>query len=104
MLVVAMGFLDAGGGASIALMAGRAAKFIRIVSLKEIGLGMAGECAGVFVGLFALRGHGHGGESDRLACAQVTGFAAVHDVGFGHIDFNDFGVPGFGLVLQANEL
>ena len=35
MLVIAMGFLDAGGGAAIALMAGRAAKFFRIVRLQK---------------------------------------------------------------------
>src|ERR1700694_2466605 len=80
MLVVAMGFFDASGGASITLMAGRAAKFIRVVRLQQIGLGMAGEGEGVLIRLFALERHGRSGEFDRLANAHVTGFAAVHDV------------------------
>src|SRR6202045_1111850 len=104
MLVVAVGFLDASSGAAIALMARRAAKFVGIVDLQEIGLGMAGERASVLVGLLAFEGHGDSGELDRFANAHVAGLAAVHDVGFRHVDLHDFGIPGFGLVLQTGEL
>ncbi len=34
----------------------------------------------------------------------MAGFAAVHDVGVGHIDLDDFRVPDFGFILQAGEL
>ncbi len=98
MLVVAVGFFDAGGGAAIALMARRAAKFVRVVGLQQIGLGMAGERVSVLIGLFAFEGHGRGGEFDWLANSHVAGFAAIHDVGFGHIDLEDFRLPGFGFI------
>src|SRR5216684_144040 len=104
MFVVAMGFFDAGGGASVALMTRRAAKFFGIVGLQQVGLRVAGERTGVLVRLLALERHGCGSEFDWLANAHVAGFTAVHDVGFGHVDLDDFRVPGFGLVLQAGEL
>src|SRR6266404_289008 len=65
---------------------------------------MTGERVGVLVRLLALEGHGHGSEFDRLANAHVAGFAAVYDVGLGHIDLDNFGVPSLGFVLQAGEL
>src|SRR5204863_3543664 len=48
-LVSSVTFLHAGGGAAIALMTRRAAKFIRIVDLQKFGLGMANEGLSVFV-------------------------------------------------------
>src|SRR3984893_9566281 len=104
MLVVAVRLFNTGGGAAIALMARRAAKFIGVVSLQQIRLGMAGERAGILIRLFSLQGHGRGCQLDRLARAHVAGFATVHDVGFGHVDLHDFGIPSFGLVLQTGEL
>src|SRR5260370_17237875 len=77
MLVVAVGFFDAGGGAAIALMARRAAKFVRVVGLQQIGLGMAGERVSVLIGLFAFEGHGRGGEFDWLAESPLAGLPAV---------------------------
>src|ERR1700730_11624296 len=80
MLIVAMGFLDAGGGTSIALMARRAAELVRVMNLQKIGLGMTGERAGILVRLFTFGRHGCGGQLDRLANAQVARLAAIHDV------------------------
>src|SRR5438445_2234288 len=51
--IVAVRFFNAGGGASISLVARRTAELVRIVSLQKIGFRVAGEGAGVFVGLFA---------------------------------------------------
>ena len=60
-LVVAVGFLDAGGGAAVALVAGRAAELVGIVSLQQFRLGMAGEGVGILVGLLlALARHDRG--------------------------------------------
>src|ERR1700730_10678334 len=75
MLIVAMGFFHAGGGASIALMARRAAELVRVMNLQKIGLGMTGESASILVWFFALGGHGRGGQLDRLANAQVARLA-----------------------------
>src|SRR5712664_2915255 len=65
MLVVAVGFFDACGGAAIALTARRAAKFVRVVGLQQIGLGMAGERVSVLIGLFAFE--------DMAAAVSLTG-------------------------------
>src|SRR5258706_13734640 len=99
MLVITMGLFDTGGGATIALMTRRAAKFVGVVRLQQIGLGMAGERVGVLVGFFALERHSRSRKFDGLANAHVTGFATVHDVGFGNVDLDDFRFPGFGFVL-----
>src|SRR5260370_30472022 len=95
MLVVAMGFFDAGGGAAIALMARRAAKFVRVVGLQQIGLGMAGERVSVLIGLFAFEGHGRGGEFDWLAEFPVAGFAALPQFCLWRLYFVDFLRPRF---------
>src|SRR2546430_5398073 len=58
--IIAMRLFNAGGGAPIALVARRAAELVRIVNLQELGFRVAGECAGVFVRLFAFQGHGNG--------------------------------------------
>ena len=50
-LVVAVSFFDAGGGASIALVARRAAELVGIVHLQQFRVGMAGEGVGILVGL-----------------------------------------------------
>ena len=50
-LVVAVPLLDAGGGAAIALMAGRAAELFRIVNLQQLRFGMADEGLGIFIRL-----------------------------------------------------
>ena len=65
---------------------------------------MAGERASVLVRLLAFEGHSGSGELDRFANAHVAGLAAVHDVGFRHVDLHDFGIPGFGFFLQTGEL
>src|SRR5260370_30932155 len=104
MLVVAVGFFDAGGGAAIALMARRAAKFVRVVGLQQIGLGMAGERVSVLIGLFAFEGHGRGGEFDWLPNPPVAGVAAVHPCCFGGIFLAVFLLPGFGFILLYRRL
>src|SRR5258708_12515886 len=104
MLVIAVGFFDSSGGASVALVARRAAKLIRVVNFQQIGLGMAGEGAGVLVGLFALERHGYRGEFDGLANAHVAGLASVHDFGFGHIGLHDFRIPSLGFFLPSCTL
>src|SRR5260370_21790744 len=101
MLVVAVGFFGACSGAAIALMARRAAKFVRVVRLQQVRLRMASERAGVLVRLFALEGHGRGGEFDWLANSHVGGFAAIPDVGFGRIGLEDFLLPRFGVFYQT---
>jgi CBS domain-containing protein len=51
--VVTVGFFNASGGASVALVARRAGELVGIVSLQEIRFRVAGKCAGVFVRFFA---------------------------------------------------
>ena len=93
-LVVAVGLFHAGGGPAVALVAGRAAELVGIVRLQQFRIGMAGEGEGILIRfLFALGGHDRGRELDRLARVHVAGLAAVHDVGFGHVDLDDLGVP-----------
>ena len=55
-LVIAVRFFNAGGGAAIALMAGRAAELVGIVNLQQLRFRMTDKCLRIFVGLlFALR-------------------------------------------------
>src|SRR5215469_3923681 len=104
-LVVAVGFLHAGGGSSIALVAGRAPELVGIVNGEKFGVGMAGERFGVFVGLFlALGSHRGQSDLDGLARVHVAGFAAIDDVRLRHVDLNDGGVPLDGSLLQAIDL
>ncbi len=50
-LVIPVRLLDAGGGASVALMAGRAAELVRIVNLQKFRLGMTDERVRIFIRL-----------------------------------------------------
>jgi hypothetical protein len=93
-------FLDAGGGAAIALMTWRAAKFVRVVDLQKFGLGMADESLSIFIRpLLSLGSHRRGGKLERLANSHVAGFAPVHDIGIGNVDLLDRGIPFTGLLL-----
>src|SRR4029077_13997170 len=94
MLVVAVRFLDASGGAAIALMARGAAELVGVVDFEQLWLGMADKSIRVLVGLlFTLGCHSGGRDLHRLARAHVTGFAAVDDIGFGDVYLNDGGIP-----------
>ena len=113
-LVGAVGLLDTGGGAAIALVARRAAELVRVVNLQEIAFRMAGEGPRVFIRLFAFQGHGSGGEVHWFANAHVAGFAAVDDIGtvlpddigivLADVDLADFRGQGLHAVLQVGEL
>src|SRR5436305_6420215 len=50
--VISVIFLNARGGATVALMAGGASELVRIVNLQQFRIGMAGERLCVFVRLF----------------------------------------------------
>ena len=61
---------------------------------QQFRLGMADECAGVFVGLLlAFSVIGRSRDIQRLARTHVAGLAAVHDVGVGNVDLNNLRVP-----------
>src|ERR1700738_3121316 len=60
-LVISVGLLDAGGGASVALMARRTAKLFRIMDLQKFRLGMAHESLGVLIRLLLALRHHHRG-------------------------------------------
>src|SRR5215469_13891122 len=94
-LVVAMSFFDAGGGASIALVAGRTTELVGIVHFQKFGRGVADEGAVVLVRLLlpVVLGDGRGGDLQGLADAHVAGLAAVNDVGLGDVDLLDLGIP-----------
>ena len=112
--VVAVGFFNAGGGAAIALVAGRAAVFFGIVNFQKVGFRMAGEGPRIFIRLFAFQCHGSGGEFHRLANAHVAGLTAVDNIGtilsfeigtvLVDIDLANFRRPGFHAVQQVHEL
>ncbi len=73
--------------------------------LQQFRLGMADESLCVLVGLLlALGSHGRGGDLQRLARVHVAGFAAIHDVGLGHIDLHDLRIPVGRLLLQTVDL
>src|SRR5215472_8473249 len=105
-LVVAMCFFDTGGGAAIALVAGRTAELVGIVNFQKLGRGMADEGAVVIVGLLLLvvLGEGGGGNLQGLADAHVGGLAAVNDVGVGDINLLDLGIPVGVFLFQALDL
>ena len=105
MLVISVRLFDAGGGASIALVAGRTAKLLRIVNLQQLRLGMADERLCVFVRLLlALAGHGRGRDFQRLARVHVARLASVNDVGIGHVDLHDRRIPVRRPFLQSLDL
>ena len=89
MLVVAVRLLNAGGRPAISLVTGRAAELVRIMGLQQLRFGMAGEGPRIVVGLVALRRHRCRGQLDGLADPHVAGFAAIHNVGVGHVDLHD---------------
>src|SRR5262249_10024993 len=103
-LVIAVSFFNTGGGASVTLVAWRAAKLVRVVNLQEIGFRMAGEGTSILVGLFALGGHADGRESNRLPDAHMTGLTAIHDIRFRYVDLDDLGIPGLAFIEQSAEL
>ena len=104
-LVVAVRLFNARGSAAVALMARRAAKLVRIVNLQQVGFRMAYECPGKLVRfLLALGRHQGRCNLQGLANAHVAGFAAVNDVGLGHIGLDNVGVPIVSFLFQALEL
>ena len=105
MLVIAMCFFDAGGRTPIPLVARRAAEFLGIVNLQEVGIGMAHECFCVIVGsLGALRRHRSRSQLYRLANTQMAGFAAIDDIGFRDIDLLDRRAEFVNFLFQASDL
>ena len=105
MLVIAVSFFHAGGGAAVALMAGRTAKLVGIVNLQQFRLRMADERLRVFVRLLlALWRHRRSSDFQRLARAHVARLAAVDDIRLGDVDLNDRRVPIRSLLLQSVDL
>ena len=104
MLVISVRFLNASGSPSIPLVTGRTAELVRIMGLQQFRLGMAGERPGIVVGLFPFWRHRCGGQLDGLAGPHVAGFAAIHNIGLGHIDLQDRGVQRLRFVLQTSNL
>ena len=104
-LVVSVRFLYARGGAAVALMARRASELFGIMNLQQLRFRMAGESFGIFIGLLlAFRSHRSSSDFHRLARVHVAGLAAVHNIGFGHIDLNDCRIPVRRLLLQSVDL
>ncbi|PYX01356.1 MAG: hypothetical protein DMG86_10325 [Acidobacteria bacterium] len=70
------------------------------MNLQEFGFGMADEGLSIFIRpLLSLGSHRCRGELERLANSHVARFAAVHNVGLGHVDLLDCGIPFAGLLL-----
>src|SRR6266404_972102 len=99
MFIVAVGLLDACRGAAVALMARRAAKFVRIMRLQKFRFRMARKCPGVLVWFFPRCRHRRCSQFYRLANPQVARLATVHDVCFGYVDLDNLCLPSFSLVL-----
>src|SRR5712672_3438459 len=99
MFVVAMGLLDACSGATVALVAWRTAKFVRIMRLQKFRFGMTRKCAGVLVRFFPRWRHRRCSQFYWLANPQVARLATVHDVCFGYVDLHNLCLPSFRLIL-----
>ena len=104
-LIIPVRLLNTGGGAPIALMAGRAAEFVWIVDLEEIRIRMADECLSVLIRF--LRAFGcerSGSDLQRLAHPHVARFAAIYDVRVGNVDLLNLRIPLGGLLAQTVNL
>ena len=86
-------------------MARRTAKLVGIVHLQQFGFRMADE------GVAHIRRASSRPSASSTAGvifsgsrdAHVAGLAAVDDVGIGHVDLHDLGIPLFGLLLASRR-
>src|SRR5690242_10496159 len=103
MLVVAVRFLHAAGGASIALVTGRASELFRIMRSQQFLVWMTDKGLRVLIRLLA-RTHRSGSDLERFARAHMAGFASVDDVRVGHVNLHNLRFPQVRLILQTFNL
>src|SRR5207247_6658156 len=90
-LIIPVSFLNTRSGSPVALVARRAAEFLGVMNLEQVGIRMAHERLSVLIRVLGAFGcERSGSEFQRLESSHVAGLAKVDNVGLGGVALDLF--------------